>query len=114
MVNYTTVPQVQCIKLRFLFKIFKIKKIRNKKFQTFQNTYSVQFLSYTYPHLIQLQISKRLVIEGVLSLLRQFLATESPLRMKKNAFCFTLKALFVLKIFIFLTWLLGHVKKRLD
>ena len=33
---------------------------------------------------------------------RQFLATESPLKMMKNAFYFTLKALFVLKIFIFL------------
>ena len=30
---------------------------------------------------------------------RQFLATESPLKMMKKAFYFTLKALFVLKIF---------------
>ena len=34
--------------------------------------------------------------------LRQFLATKSPLRMVKNAFYFTLKALFVIKIFTFL------------
>ena len=33
--------------------------------------------------------------------LRQFLATESPLKLMKNAFCFNLKALFVLKIFKF-------------
>ena len=33
-----------------------------------------------------------------LSGLRKFLATESPLKMMKNAFYFTLKALFVLKI----------------
>ena len=33
----------------------------------------------------------------------------------KNAFYFTLKALFVLKIFKFLPWLYGgHVEKRLD
>ena len=38
-------------------------------------------------------------IKGSLSGLRQFLPTESPLKIMKNAFYFTLKALFVLKIF---------------
>ena len=33
------------------------------------------------------------------SKVRQFLATESPLKMMKNAFYFTLKAVLVLKIF---------------
>ena len=32
----------------------------------------------------------------------------------KNAFCFTLKAIFVLKIFTFLFCLFGYVEKRLD
>ena len=41
--------------------------------------------------------------------LRQFLITEIPLKMMKNAFYFTLKALFVLKIFKFLSWLFRHV-----
>ena len=41
--------------------------------------------------------------KGALSGLRQFLATESPLKMTKNHFYFTLKALFVLKIFKFLS-----------
>ena len=41
--------------------------------------------------------------KGVLSGLRQFLAFESPLKMMKNAFYLTLKAGFVLKIFIFLS-----------
>ena len=36
---------------------------------------------------------------------------ESPLKMMKNAFYFTLKALFVFKIFKFLSWLFGHVEK---
>ena len=36
---------------------------------------------------------------GALSGLRQFLATETPLKMMKNVFYFILKALFVLKIF---------------
>ena len=42
-------------------------------------------------------------IKGGLSGLRQFLATESPLKMMKNAFYFTSKALFVLKIFRFMS-----------
>ena len=32
----------------------------------------------------------------------------------KNAFYFTLKALFVLKVFKFLFWIFGHVEKILD
>ena len=46
--------------------------------------------------------------------LRPFLTTESPLKMMKNTFCFTSKVLFDLKIFKFLSWLFGHVEKRLD
>ena len=53
-------------------------------------------------------------LKGALSGLRQFLSTESPLKMMKNAFYFTSKALFILKIFKFLSWLFGHVAKRLD
>ena len=34
--------------------------------------------------------------------------------MMKNAFYFMSKALFVLKKFKFLSWLFGHVAKRLD
>ena len=36
---------------------------------------------------------------------------ESPLKMMKNVFYFMLKALFVLKIFKFLSGLFGHVGK---
>ena len=43
-----------------------------------------------------------------------FWATESPLKMIKNAFYFISKALFILKIFRFLSWFFGHVAKRLD
>ena len=39
------------------------------------------------------------VIKGALSDLRQFVTTESPSKMMKNAFYFTSKAHFVLKIF---------------
>ena len=41
--------------------------------------------------------------KGALSDLRQFLATEIPLKMIKSAFYFTSKALSVLKIFKFLS-----------
>ena len=34
--------------------------------------------------------------------------------MMKNAFYFTFKALFVHKIFKFLSWLFGHAEKRFD
>ena len=53
-------------------------------------------------------------LKGAISGLRQFLAAETPLKMMKNAFPFTSKALFVLKIFTFLSWLFGHCAKRLD
>ena len=43
------------------------------------------------------------IFKGALSGLRQLLATESSLKMIKNAFYFTLKALFILKIFQFLS-----------
>ena len=39
---------------------------------------------------------------------------EIPLKVIKNAFYFMLKALFVLEIFTFLSWLFGYVEKRLD
>ena len=52
--------------------------------------------------------------KGTLSGLRQFLASESPLKMMKSAFYFTSKALFILKIFKFLPWRSGHVGKRFD
>ena len=53
-------------------------------------------------------------INGALSSLKTVLATGSPLKMMKNAFYFILKPLLVLKIFTFLSWIFGHVKKGLD
>ena len=55
-----------------------------------------------------------LFIKGALSSLRWFLVTESPLKMMKNAFYFTSKALFVFKISKFLSWHFVHVTQRLD
>ena len=54
------------------------------------------------------------LIKGALLSLRQFLVTEIPLKMMENTFYYTWTALFDLKIFKFLSWLFGHVTKRLD
>ena len=43
------------------------------------------------------------MLKGALSGLRQFLAIENPLKMMKNAFYFSSKVLFVLKILKFLS-----------
>ena len=53
-------------------------------------------------------------MKGTLAGMRQFLVTESPFKMMKNAFYFTLKVLFVLKIFRFFVLTCGHVEKQLD
>ena len=54
------------------------------------------------------------IIKGALSSLWQFLAAEIPLKMMKNAFHFTLKALLVFQKFKFLSGIFGPVEKRLD
>ena len=59
-------------------------------------------------------ISNKGFLKGTLLGLRQFVVTESPLKMMKNAFYFTSKAFSILKIIKFLYWLFGHVSKRLD
>ena len=95
------------------------------------NKYNWSSLMKTLTHLV-LQMNLPLVIEryghmgnsfielnavkvkGALSGLRQCLATASPLKTMKNAFYFTLKVFFAVKIFTFLTWLFGYVEKRFD
>ena len=53
-------------------------------------------------------------MKGAHSGLAQCLAAEGPLKMMKDAFYFMSKALSVLKIFNFLSWLFCHVTKRLN
>ena len=62
----------------------------------------------------QFQKNDVFLLKGALSGLRQLLAAESPLKRMKNAFYFTSKAVFVLKMFNFLSWVYVHVAKRLD
>ena len=54
------------------------------------------------------------IFDSALSGLREFLARESPLKIMKNTFYYTLKALFVFPIFELLFSTFGHVGKRLD
>ena len=39
---------------------------------------------------------------------------ESPLKVMKNALYFMFKALFILEIFTFLSWLFRYIEKRVD
>ena len=57
--------------------------------------------------------SKRCSIKFYLLKQLKLLATESLLKMMRNIFYFTLKALFVLKVFKFLSWHFWLCKKRL-
>ena len=52
---------------------------------------------------LMLRLHCAINVKGALSGLRQFLADESPLKIMKNAFYFTSKALFTLKILNFLS-----------
>ena len=63
---------------------------------------------------IHLFFPSHIPLKGTLPGLRQFLAAEIPLKMIKDAFYFTSKALFVLKTLKFLSCLFGHVAKWLD
>ena len=70
----------------------------------------------SFPTLISTIYDSKEIMQckGPLSDLRKFWAIESPLKMMINAFYFMLKALFVIKIFTFLSWLCGYVEKQLD
>ena len=64
--------------------------------------------SYTCYHVICMAVP--LTSDSHLPKNRVICFIESPLNMIKNAFYFTLKALFFLKILKFLSWLFAHVK----
>ena len=66
------------------------------------------------PFLLEGQKELHEEIKDAVSGLRKFLATESPLKMMRNAFCFTSKALFLLKTFRFLSWFFVDVTERRD
>ena len=59
-------------------------------------------------------IKAKHVIEGTFSRLRQLLTTKRCLKLMKNNFYFSLKALFFFKIFKFLSRRFGRAEKRFD
>ena len=68
-----------------------------------QNVFLSQYIPETFFSYAMQNANIIPLLKGALSGLRQFLATESLLKMIKNAFYFTLKAIFILKIFKFLS-----------
>ena len=67
------------------------------------------FLHISRVHILK---NKRSFKDALLGL-KQFFAAERPSKMMKNAFYSMSKAFLVLKIFKFMSWLFGHVAKRL-
>ena len=62
-------------------------------------------------HLLYKHVLDYLKSNSQLSKKKIICFNDSPSKMMKNAFYFILKALFVLKIFKFLSWFFGHVEK---
>ena len=69
----------------------------------FKNFFAAKLNKHLFVYLVELNI------KDALSSLKQFLTAESPLKLMKNVFYFTLKALLILKIFKFLFWDFHHV-----
>ena len=65
-------------------------------------------MSLSVSHVNLYTLSSKLNFKGALLGLRQFFATESRLKMMENVFYYILKALFVIKIFKFLSWVFGQ------
>ena len=83
-----------------MFKVFIVPFIMAKKIQIMQYMILTE-LRFGFSHLIGHKFINN--FEGAFSGLRTFLVTESPLKMMKNVFHFTLKAHFVIEIFKFLS-----------
>ena len=82
----------------------------------FFNLSSLSFLQSSFFHkskYIYIWYSSIFLIRDILSGLKLAFATESPLKMMKNAFYSILKALLFLKIFKFLYSIFDHIEKRL-
>ena len=92
--------------------------VLNFKMSSFSRFYVNAFLSFPslfgiIPHCLEWNLMYPSVCwNGSLKMHFQF--GDKFWQLMKNAFYFTLKALFVIKIFKVLSWLFGHVEKRLD
>ena len=119
------------LKKRLRHRCFPVKFVKKKfRIASLQNTFSGYFCYFekqsSYGRSVHSSFSKIKVkrhkiyfsqigfLKDALSCPRQFLATENPLKMMKNGFYFTLKALFLLKIFKSFSLHFGHVENQLD
>ena len=124
---FRIIKQVFIVILRFSrFLAAKCVSLNDEKCMTRPTPINLNYVElYYYPFMISLEkyniscnavdeLSTKICVpseikgvklfKGALSGLRQFFATKRPLKMIKNAFSFTLKALFFLKKFKFLSW----------
>ena len=79
--------------------------------------YNLKANSHTWENFWWLKLFKsdqKLFLKANSQIWEFFLVTESSLKIMKNYSYLTLKALFVLKLFKFLSWLFGNVEKKLD
>ena len=81
-------------KMKFSIKDIFSKYDQNCSFLLILVTFTEEILNGNF-----IFCAMRIKFKGALSGLGQSLSTETPLKLMKNAFYFTLKALFVLKIF---------------
>ena len=92
-----------------------LRKIRTKHvLDTFLRKFLLK-LKYTLNYIVFKRFRKhKLTLKSDSHLPKKYIFicfNKSPLKMMKNAFYFILKALFVLKIFKFLSWHFGHVEE---
>ena len=99
-VNYLVKNLLVKTKFDFLYFTFSLRNMGNM--------YSTQS---NYWHFYALMITVFKVGLPLCKIFGFFCFSESPLKLMKKIFYFILKALFVLKIFKFLSWLFGHVEK---
>ena len=96
--------RLSTISLMKKFILIFIHHIRN-----YLSQIGLQFSNKNMAKTFLFQIKNLLdLFKDLLPGLRQFLATESPLRMMKNAFYFISRTLFVFSIFKFLSWIFGY------
>ena len=101
------------------FKKFYEKSIEDLKINSNWKFQTRATMSYkmAFKVFVKIQKSPPLIaniVKSSVSGLTRFLATKSPWKVMKNAFYFIWKALFVLKISKFLSWLFGHVEKTVS
>ena len=121
----------QIVLFVYVVYVFKVCGYKSSSFSSWLQEYSLDLFTICYSYLQTLPQPVRCIkllklfwkkqmlfwkdqvaVKSALSGLIQFLVTESPLKMMKNASCFTLKALFSVKIFKFQSWHFGNVKEQ--